>query len=356
MATTTRTATTTAKPAATDFISVCRSGATAQAAADKAVTDAQAAAAKLNTDAAAAAAKTNSDAAAAAAKITADAKAAADKAVADAKTQADTLVKTATDNQAAIKTKLATCPKLPTSADLKVVPGSSGSFTMGADGTLSRPAGSNGIMYIQSVNPLPATKDAYVSFQMAGPKSAGYGLFVGFAESAQANLGMSNGKNTGFFMTMTYEANSGKYFGCGHTGQDGGGSFIAYTNPFNATGPPAGLSANLRQIKDDTSTFVLHFDGTNFNIYHNNRLVLTKGMTAPAATAKYYLVIMSDAGSAIPVTLKNFMFGNAPSAADIQKFAATLPQTGGRRRRTASRRTASRRAASRRNRRKTYRG
>ena len=340
--TTTRAAGTTTR-AATDFISVCRTRTTATAAADRAVADAQAQATRLNTDATAAATKLNTDATAAATKINADAKvaadrtistakASADKTIADAKAQADALVKTATDNRTAITTALTRCPVPPTPGDLTAM---NGTFNLDtATATLTIPG--NGRRWVRSTRPLTANANAYVSFQMTGPGTLGYTFYIGFSENPAANNQLAVGNiGTTLLLGFSYDVNARIIYTYIYNGNDGDGGFIQMQNPYSnqahPNGAPGTAMSRWRRVTDNNSTFIVHFDGTNHNFYHNSRLVHSQAAPRGAPRGPLSLYMSTD-GDNLPVRITNLIYGNAPSAADIQGFARTLPQTGGRRR------------------------
>lgn len=339
--TTTRAAGTTTR-AATDFISVCRTRTTATAAADKALAEAQAQATKLNTDATAAATKINADAKVAADRTLSTAKATADKTVADAKVnadkgiatakaQADALVKTATENKTAITTALTRCPVPPTPGDLTAM---NGTFNLDtATATLTIPG--NGRRWVRSSKPLTANANAYVSFQMTGPGTLGYTFYIGFSESPQPNNQIAVGNiQTTLLLGFSYDVNSKIIYTYIYNGNDGDGGFIQMQNPHSnqahPNGAPGTAMSRWRKVTDNNSTFIVHFDGTNHNFYHNSRLVHSQAAARGAPKGPLSLFMSTD-GDNLPVKITNLIYGNAPSAADIQGFAKTLPQTGGRR-------------------------
>ncbi len=167
---------------------------------------------------------------------------------------------------------------------------------------------------------------------MTGVASTGYDLKIGFVEVAVNNMSSVASKGSGLFYHFLYEVNSKSTFVCAHTGADGGGAFIQMQNPFSQAAPPSNVHQSMRKISDNNSTFTIFFDGGSYVFYHNSRLVHRQGPPRTAPTAPMSLMIFVG-GNNMPVKLTNFVFGNAPTATDIDAFAKTLPQTGGRRNR-----------------------
>lgn len=263
----------------------------------------------------------------------ASALAAADKAVADAQAAA-----------AALRTRLSACPAL-TTASITTVPAGAITFEP-ATGTITRNGTGDAKIFAQSKDPIPILANSFVMFSLTGPKALGYNFRIGLTETPNmSQWNNANGKNTGLFFNFftdmripisTDPKQFGRTFLAGYRGGDGEPNFIRFATPINTT-PVTTISASHMPINNDTSTFILHFDGRVFNMYHNGRKVHTMApQVAPVATAKYFVWMYAEVTTALPtLRIRNLLFGNA-TLADIEGFTRTLPQTGGRRRRAVT--------------------
>jgi hypothetical protein len=270
--------------------------------------------------------------------------AAADKVIADAQAA-----------KTALQTRLNTCPPAMTTASLTFQPTNVVTFDP-ATGTITRNGTGDANFFAQSKDPIPVLANSFVMFTLTGPRALGYNFRIGLTETPNmSQWNNANGKNTGLFFNFFTDLKvaPGKTFAAAYRGGDGEPNFIRFGTPINPT-PPTSISPSHTAINNDTSTFILHFDGTNFNLYHNGRKVHTMApQVKPAATAKYFVWMYAKMEAQLRAfKISNLLFGNAP-VADIDAFARTLPQTGGRRHsRSRSRsRATKRRRSSRSNRR-----